>query len=123
MGTNEAVEGVTLFTDGGCIGNPGPGGWGVIRLEGGRYEEAVESYMVVADQVAQAIPDAVCAVGEWQLHQGTALAPNIAKVDAAGLLPDQAPLQQDHGEPALTKKERGRRTHDAAADHNDVGRP
>ena len=39
MGTNEAVEGVTLFTDGGCIGNPGPGGWGVIRLEGGRYEE------------------------------------------------------------------------------------
>jgi len=28
-----------LYTDGGCIGNPGPGGWGTIALRDGRYEE------------------------------------------------------------------------------------
>ncbi|PLX40603.1 MAG: ribonuclease HI [Deltaproteobacteria bacterium] len=28
-----------IFTDGGCIGNPGPGGWGAILLRGGQYEE------------------------------------------------------------------------------------
>ncbi len=28
-----------IFTDGGCIGNPGPGGWGAILLRGGIYEE------------------------------------------------------------------------------------
>ncbi|MBU0755427.1 MAG: viroplasmin family protein [Planctomycetes bacterium] len=31
---------VRVYTDGGCIGNPGPGGWGIrIRYEDGRFEE------------------------------------------------------------------------------------
>lgn len=30
---------VTLFTDGACIGNPGPGGYGVILDEGGKRRE------------------------------------------------------------------------------------
>jgi ribonuclease HI len=25
-----------VFTDGSCSGNPGPGGWGAVRVEGGR---------------------------------------------------------------------------------------
>jgi ribonuclease HI len=33
--TNEVV----LYTDGGCIGNPGPGGWAAILVRSGRYEE------------------------------------------------------------------------------------
>lgn len=28
-----------IYTDGGCIGNPGPGGWAAILVRDGRYEE------------------------------------------------------------------------------------
>lgn len=31
--------GPTIFSDGGCIGNPGPGGWGAIVVREGAYEE------------------------------------------------------------------------------------
>ena len=30
---------VDMFTDGGCKGNPGPGGWGVVLRSGGRERE------------------------------------------------------------------------------------
>lgn len=30
---------VTVYTDGACAGNPGPGGWGVVLLAGGRRRE------------------------------------------------------------------------------------
>lgn len=30
---------VTIFTDGACRGNPGPGGWGVILSRGDQYKE------------------------------------------------------------------------------------
>ena len=30
---------VTVYTDGGCIGNPGPGGWGAVLMYGGRRRE------------------------------------------------------------------------------------
>jgi ribonuclease HI len=30
---------VTMYTDGACSGNPGPGGWGVILIENGREIE------------------------------------------------------------------------------------
>lgn len=30
---------VTIYTDGGCKGNPGPGGWGAVLLAGGRRRE------------------------------------------------------------------------------------
>src|ERR1700730_9427426 len=33
----KAVKGVTLFTDGSCLGNPGPGGWACI-LRYGKHE-------------------------------------------------------------------------------------
>ena len=32
-------EQVTLYTDGGCIGNPGPGGWGSVLLYNGHRRE------------------------------------------------------------------------------------
>jgi ribonuclease HI len=34
-----ADESVVIFTDGGCIGNPGPGGWAAILLFRGREKE------------------------------------------------------------------------------------
>lgn len=30
---------VTIYTDGACSGNPGPGGWGAILMYGGRQKE------------------------------------------------------------------------------------
>lgn len=30
---------VTIYTDGACRGNPGPGGWGVILKRGAQYKE------------------------------------------------------------------------------------
>jgi ribonuclease HI len=30
---------VTIYTDGGCKGNPGPGGWGVLMMYNGRERE------------------------------------------------------------------------------------
>jgi len=30
---------VTIYTDGACSGNPGPGGWGAIVIDGGRERE------------------------------------------------------------------------------------
>ncbi|HMO29167.1 ribonuclease HI [Enterovirga sp.] len=32
-------EGVTIYTDGACSGNPGPGGWGALLLFGEREKE------------------------------------------------------------------------------------
>ncbi len=34
--TDEVV--ITIFADGGCRGNPGPGGWGVV-LQAGEHEK------------------------------------------------------------------------------------
>jgi ribonuclease HI len=33
------VTEVTIYTDGACRGNPGPGGWGVLLIAGGRWRE------------------------------------------------------------------------------------
>ena len=33
---NDALPGVTIYTDGGCRPNPGPGGWGAVLLYSGR---------------------------------------------------------------------------------------
>lgn len=35
--SNEEI--VTIYADGGCRGNPGPGGWGVLLLAAGREKE------------------------------------------------------------------------------------
>jgi len=36
---SEAMQRVALFTDGACLGNPGPGGWGALLRFGGREKE------------------------------------------------------------------------------------
>ncbi len=33
------LKSVTIYTDGGCLGNPGPGGYGVVLLYGARRKE------------------------------------------------------------------------------------
>jgi ribonuclease HI len=37
--SSESYKQVTIYTDGGCIGNPGPGGYGVVLLYGARRRE------------------------------------------------------------------------------------
>ncbi len=36
---SENIKRVTIYTDGACSGNPGPGGYGVVLLYGGRRKE------------------------------------------------------------------------------------
>ena len=37
--TSETLTSVTIYTDGACKGNPGPGGWGALLLSGSREKE------------------------------------------------------------------------------------
>jgi ribonuclease HI len=39
MASTESPDGVELFTDGACLGNPGPGGWGVLLRYKGTEKE------------------------------------------------------------------------------------
>ncbi|GAB5375794.1 MAG: ribonuclease HI [Acuticoccus sp.] len=39
MSAPEADQGVVIYTDGACSGNPGPGGWGVILTYGAHTRE------------------------------------------------------------------------------------
>ncbi len=45
MSTREPLPTVTIYTDGACSGNPGPGGYGVVMLDAsGRRKEISEGY-------------------------------------------------------------------------------
>ena len=37
--TTKPMPEVVIYTDGGCRGNPGPGGWGALLQSGGHYKE------------------------------------------------------------------------------------
>ncbi len=57
--TNEASSVVTVYTDGGCIGNPGPGGWAAILQFGphcreisGRFRETTNNRMELQAAIA-----------------------------------------------------------------------
>jgi ribonuclease HI len=38
-GAGQAPDGVEIYTDGACSGNPGPGGWGAVLIYGSRRRE------------------------------------------------------------------------------------
>jgi ribonuclease HI len=42
-------EGFTVYTDGGCRGNPGPGGWAYVMRYGDRYREAYGAEMTTTN--------------------------------------------------------------------------
>ena len=33
------MDEITIYTDGGCSGNPGPGGWGVVGIADGSAKQ------------------------------------------------------------------------------------
>ena len=40
---------ITIFTDGACLGNPGPGGWGVVLLSGPHRKELSGGYCLTTN--------------------------------------------------------------------------
>jgi ribonuclease HI len=44
-----AAELVTLYTDGACLGNPGPGGWGALLLMGDARKELSGGYKLTTN--------------------------------------------------------------------------
>ena len=63
---------VTIYTDGACSGNPGPGGWGVLMIarEGGATAKAVIAMMRATQQEAAAQSGAVFAAIAAALGRG-----------------------------------------------------
>lgn len=45
----EKLKNVTIYTDGGCLGNPGPGGYGVVLLYGGHRKELSGGYRLTTN--------------------------------------------------------------------------
>ncbi len=44
MTESEQAPQVTVYTDGACLGNPGPGGWAALIKSGGQYREIAGGY-------------------------------------------------------------------------------
>jgi ribonuclease HI len=44
MKPSKALKNVTIYTDGACLNNPGPGGYGVVLIHGGRRKEISGGY-------------------------------------------------------------------------------
>jgi len=45
----DKLKNVTIYTDGGCLGNPGPGGYGVVLLYGGHRKELSGGYRLTTN--------------------------------------------------------------------------
>jgi len=56
--TNQKVE---IFTDGGCRGNPGPGGWGVL-MRYGEHEKEIYGYDKETTNNRMELMAAICAL-------------------------------------------------------------
>jgi len=46
---NVLLKHVTIYTDGACSGNPGPGGWGVVLLHNGHRRELSGGYSLTTN--------------------------------------------------------------------------
>jgi ribonuclease HI len=61
------VSALTIYTDGGCSGNPGPGAWAYILLAGGRRYRAVESVASTTNNRME-LQGVIAALGEVARH-------------------------------------------------------
>ncbi|MFW6345097.1 MAG: RNase H family protein, partial [Halomonas sp.] len=57
---------VTIYTDGACRGNPGPGGWGAL-LSSGRHEKALNGFEAVTTNNRMELMAAIMALRELKL--------------------------------------------------------
>lgn len=44
-----SVGQIVIYTDGGCLGNPGPGGYGAVILSGGKRKELAQGYRLTTN--------------------------------------------------------------------------
>src|SRR5689334_9912752 len=49
MAVDGAAPRVTIYTDGACLGNPGPGGYGVVLMRGSYLRERSEGYRLTTN--------------------------------------------------------------------------
>ena len=56
-------QAVTIYTDGACRGNPGPGGWGAL-LVSGRHEKALKGFEAVTTNNRMELMAAIMALRE-----------------------------------------------------------
>ncbi|MFU8784026.1 ribonuclease HI [Aliidiomarina sp.] len=58
--TNSTTNGsVTIYTDGSCLGNPGPGGYGVVMQAGKHSKELAEGYRLTTNNRMELLAAAV----------------------------------------------------------------
>jgi len=60
------MQNVVMYTDGGCLGNPGPGGYGVVLMCGAHRKELSEGYKLTTNNRMELL---ACIVGLEALKQ------------------------------------------------------
>ena len=102
---------VTIYTDGGCEGNPGPGGWAAVLLSGPHRKEVSGGAAATTNNrmELQAAIGALGALKELNDHIRTlgAGTPNVSVADAYdhflghGASVEQEPTETDYGAIAM----------------------
>jgi ribonuclease HI len=60
------MQDIVMYTDGGCLGNPGPGGYGVVLMCGSHRKELSEGYKLTTNNRMELL---ACIVGLEALKQ------------------------------------------------------
>jgi ribonuclease HI len=68
--TNDGLKHVVIYTDGACLGNPGPGGYGVVLLHGKDREEFSRGFRLTTNNRMEML---ACIVGLQTLKQPCAV--------------------------------------------------
>jgi len=68
--TNDGLKHVVLYTDGACIGNPGPGGYGVVLLHGDHRKELSRGFRLTTNNRMEIL---ACIVGLQALKEPSAV--------------------------------------------------
>jgi ribonuclease HI len=68
--TNDGLKHVVIYTDGACLGNPGPGGYGVVLLHGKDREEFSSGFRLTTNNRMEML---ACIVGLQTLKQPCAV--------------------------------------------------
>ncbi|QJQ96235.1 MULTISPECIES: ribonuclease HI [Halomonadaceae] len=70
--TDTVIPYVTVYTDGACRGNPGPGGWGAVLISG-QHEKALKGHEVVTTNNRMELMAAIMALRELKRECQVAL--------------------------------------------------
>src|SRR5262249_11344551 len=68
--TSDGLESVVIYTDGACLGNPGPGGYGIVLLHGKDREEFSRGFRLTTNNRMEML---ACIVGLQTLESPCAV--------------------------------------------------